>query len=85
MHILSKNFQSGCLLVEASSAKQSTLPSNCSAIEYFSAQVHKTLNTARGLIPKPDIFFSTKDERVQNLKTQDIIDACRITFVGMEQ
>lgn len=61
---LLKKLHLGDLLVEVSSANQYQLLANSSAISSFlvSVQFHPTLNTIRGVISKPEILYSKKDD-----------------------
>ena len=77
-----KKLKSGDLLVEVSSAKQSNILATCSEMGSFvvSVEKHPTLNTCRGVISEPDLLFSTKEEILENLESQNVIDARRITI-----
>ena len=75
-----RKLKSGDLLVEVSSANQSLILSKCSTTGSFSVSVepHKTLNTCRGVMPVADFIHSTKEELLDNFKSQNVIDVCRI-------
>ena len=45
-----------------------------------SVEKHPTLNTCRGVISEPDLLYSTKEEILENLHDQHVIDARRITI-----
>lgn len=44
-----------------------------------SVQVHSALNTNRGAISEPDLLRSTREELLDNLSDQNVIEVCRIT------
>ena len=82
-----RKLKSGDLLVEVSSANQSHKLSKCSTIGSFSVSVepHKTLNTCRGVISATDLIHSTKEELLDNLKSQNVVDVRRITVRKNDQ
>lgn len=71
------------LLMEISLASQSGLLSSCKEIGPFSVsvQVSSTLNTIPGVISEPDLLCSTKEECLENLSEQNVIDVCQITVL----
>ena len=77
-----QKLKSGDLLIEVSSANLSHILSKCSPIGTFSVSVepHKTLNTCNGVISVADIIHSAKEELLDNLKSQNVIDVRRITI-----
>ena len=66
-----RKLQSGDLMVEVFSAKQSSIISACIVIGSFSVSIqkHHTLNICRGVISEPDLLYSTKEEILEKSKT----------------
>ena len=61
-------------MVEISSANQSDILSKCSAIGTFAVSVekHRTLNSSRGVISEPDLLYSTNEEILEQIQSQNI-------------
>lgn len=77
-----KKLHSEDRLFEVSSVNQSQLHFNCNIIGPFSASVkaHQTLNACRGVISELDMSLITKEEMLQNLNDQKVLDISRVTL-----
>ena len=69
-------------MVEVSSTNQSNILSKCSAIGTFAVSVekHRTLNSSRGVISEPDLLYSTNEEILEHLQSQNVTEIRRITL-----
>lgn len=66
--------------MEILSANQSLLLSDCKEINSFSisVQVQPTLNYILRVVSEPDLLHSEKEELLESIKDQNVIDVRRI-------
>ena len=82
-----RKLKSDDLLVEVSAATKSNIFSRSTKIGFFSVSVkaHKTLNFSCGFKSVVDLLHFTNEELLENLKSQNFVDACQITIRRNDQ
>ena len=69
-------------MVKEPSANLPNILFKCSVIStfYVSVEKHRILNTCCGVISEPNLLYSTKEEILDHLKSQNVIKVHRITI-----